>query len=70
MSDLERALKQDLHEAYKAILANDDWIVDQGCGIKSCLHCGNHFHWERDIIEVIDHTADCIVLKAQKALAN
>ncbi len=69
MTDLDR-VKQDLHEAYKTILAEDNWINNYGCGVKNCIHCGNYFHYEQDIIEVIDHKADCIVLKAQKALAN
>ena len=70
MSDIERMLKQDLHAAYKTILCEDNWINEQGCGIKNCMHCGHYFYHDHDVIEVIDHRPDCIVLKAQKALAN
>jgi len=70
MTDLERTLKEDLYEAYKTILAEDNWINDQGCGVKNCVHCGNYFYHYHNMLDTIDHKPTCIVLKARKALAN
>ena len=70
LQELEQAMSTTLHKAYKAILSDDDWKEDNGCGIFSCAHCGAYFNHDDEFYQTIEHKPDCVVPEAQKALAN